>query len=234
MDYLSGNDELLSLELKKRAEGFSIIAGVDEVGRGPLAGPVVSAAVAFPENASIPAVNDSKLLTEKRRNELCAMIKAVPGVIYAIAEIDSEEIDRINILEASRQSMRLAVRQLGRIDFLLIDGLPVPGFEVPNLAVVKGDRLSASIAAASILAKVYRDELMNKQAELYPGYGFERHKGYGTKEHLAALCRLGVCPLHRRSFAPVRNVISPPPQQLELFCTSLDDVTVRKINRSLK
>jgi len=217
MDFLSGNDELLSLERQKRAEGFSIIAGVDEVGRGPLAGPVVAAAVAFPADAAIPAVNDSKLLSARQRDELCMMIKAVPGVQFAIAEVGPEEIDRINILEASRHAMRLAVRQLERIDFLLIDGLPVPGFEVPNLAVVKGDRRSASIAAASILAKVYRDRWMEEQAVRYPGYGFEHHKGYGTEVHMAALRRLGVCPLHRRTFAPVRDVISPPPQQLELF-----------------
>ncbi len=217
MDYLSGNDELLSLERKKRAEGFSIIAGVDEVGRGPLAGPVVAAAVAFPPDAAIPAVNDSKLLSAKHREELCEMVKAVPGIQFAIVEVGSEEIDRINILEASRLAMRLAVKQLKRIDFLLVDGLPVPGFDIPNLAVVKGDRLSASIAAASILAKVYRDELMDRMAGQYPGYGFEKHKGYGTEEHLAALRRLGVCPQHRRSFAPVRDVITPPPEQLELF-----------------
>jgi len=217
MDFLSGNDELLSLERQKRAEGFCLIAGVDEVGRGPLAGPVVAAAVAFPADAAIPAVMDSKLLSARRRAELNVMIRAVPGVRWALAEIGPEEIDRINILEASRLAMRRAVAQLGAIDFLLIDGLPVPGFAVPNLAVVKGDRLSASIAAASILAKVYRDEYMEKQADRYPEYGFERHKGYGTEDHLAALRRHGVCPLHRRSFAPVRDVITPPPEQPELF-----------------
>ena len=217
MDFLSGNDELLSLEQQKRAEGFSIIAGVDEVGRGPLAGPVVAAAVAFPAEAAVPAVNDSKLLTARQRDELEVMIKAVPGIKYGIAEVGVAEIDRINILEASRQAMRLAVRQLGTIDFLLIDGWPVSGFSMPTQALVQGDRKSASIAAASILAKVYRDRLMEKLALEYPGYGFEHHKGYGTKEHLNALARLGACPLHRRSFAPVRDVITPPPQQMELF-----------------
>ncbi|MDD3118241.1 MAG: ribonuclease HII [Victivallales bacterium] len=217
MDFLSGNDELLSLERQKRAEGFSVVAGVDEVGRGPLAGPVVAAAVAFPPAAVVPAVNDSKLLSAGKRDRLDAMIRAVPGVKYGIATVEAAEIDRINILEAARLAMRLAVQQLGPIDFLLIDGWPVAGFAMPTQALIKGDRKSASIAAASILAKVHRDRLMEKLALKYPGYGFEHHKGYGTKEHLAALARLGVCPLHRRSFAPVRDAITPPPQQLELF-----------------
>ncbi len=217
MDFLSGNDKLLTLEREKRAEGFSVIAGVDEVGRGPLAGPVVAAAVAFPEEESIPAVNDSKKLTAKQRDELYDMILAIPGVKYGIAELGPEDIDKINILEASREAMRRAVKQLGDIDFLLVDGLPVPGFDVPNLAVVKGDSKSASIAAASILAKVHRDRYMESLAEQYPQYGFEKHKGYGTAEHLAALKKHGICELHRKSFGPVREIIDPPPEQLELF-----------------
>jgi len=217
MTYLDDHSELLAFERQKRAEGFSVIAGVDEVGRGPLAGPVVAAAVAFPSDADIPPVNDSKQLSAARRDELYTAILAVPGVRYGIAELDAAAIDRINILQASRQAMRVAVKQLGTLDFLLVDGLPVPGFDVPNLAIVKGDAKSASIAAASILAKVYRDQLMDDFARTYPGYGFERHKGYGTAEHLAALRRLGPCPIHRRTFAPVRDVITPPPEQPDLF-----------------
>lgn len=217
MDFLSGKDKLLTLENEKRAEGFSIIAGVDEVGRGPLAGPVVAAAVVFPENARIPRVNDSKKLSAAQRDELYEQIISVPGVKYAVAELDARDIDRMNILEASREAMRRAVKALGRIDFLLIDGLPVPGFDVPNLAVVKGDGKSASIAAASIVAKVYRDRFMEAQATSFPAYGFEQHKGYGTALHLEAIKRHGVCELHRKSFAPVRNILNPPPEQLELF-----------------
>lgn len=217
MEYLSRDDKLLAHECKLWAEGFSFIGGVDEVGRGPLAGPVVAAAVVFPRGAGIPAVNDSKKLTEKQRNELRGAILAVPGVRYGIAEVAVAEIDRMNILQASRHAMRLAVRQIAEIDYLLIDGLPVPGFEMPCLALVGGDARSASIAAASILAKVYRDELMVRMAEEYPGYGFEHNMGYGTESHLEALKTLGVCPLHRRSFAPVRDILEPPPEQLELF-----------------
>ena len=217
MDYLDDQHELLAFERQKRAEGFLFIAGVDEVGRGPLAGPVVAAAVAFPSGAPVPPVNDSKQLSAVQRDTLYDAILAVPGVRYAIAELDAEVIDRINILEASRQAMRNAVKQIPDLDFLLVDGLPVPGFEVPNLAIVKGDAKSASIAAASIIAKVYRDRLMDQFAVEYPEYGFEKHKGYGTAQHLEALRRCGVCPLHRRTFAPVRDIITPPPEQLELF-----------------
>lgn len=217
MEYLSKNDKLLAHERKFWAEGFSFVGGVDEVGRGPLAGPVVAAAVVFPQGARIPAVNDSKKLTEKQRVELREAILAVPGVRWGIAEMSVEDIDRMNILQASRQAMRLAVQQIAGIDYLLIDGLPVPGFEMPCLALVKGDAKSASIAAASILAKVYRDELMVRLAAEYPGYGFEHNMGYGTESHLEALKTLGVCPWHRKSFAPVRDIIEPPPEQLELF-----------------
>lgn len=217
MEYLSRDDKLLAHECKLWAEGFLFIGGVDEVGRGPLAGPVVAAAVVFPKNAEIPAVDDSKKLTEKQRGELRDAILAVPGVRYAVAEMSVEDIDRMNILQASRQAMRLAVGQIAEIDYLLVDGLPVPGFDMPCTALVKGDSRSASIAAASILAKVYRDELMVRMAGEYPGYGFEHNMGYGTESHLDALKRLGVCPLHRKSFAPVRDILDPPPEQLELF-----------------
>ncbi len=217
MDFLSHDDKLLALEHKKWDEGFSFVAGVDEVGRGPLAGPVVAAAVVFLPSSEIPVVNDSKLLTASKRHDLFQAIIAVPGVQYAIAEVEPAEIDRINILRATHLAMRLAVEQLVDVDFLLIDGLPVTGLPVDNLSVVKGDSKSASIAAASILAKEYRDALMVDFAKKFPGYGFEQHKGYGTKQHLKALKSIGVCDIHRRSFAPVRDIIEPPPEQLELW-----------------
>ncbi len=217
MEFISHDDRLLGLEYKKWDEGFSFVAGVDEVGRGPLAGPVVAAAVVFPQGSDIPRVNDSKLLTAVKRDELRQAIIDVPGVQYAIAEVKPEMIDRINILRATHLAMRLAVEQLADVDFVLVDGLPVTGLPVESLAVVKGDSKSASIAAASILAKEYRDSLMVKFAEEFPGYGFEQHKGYGTKQHLAALKEIGVCDIHRRSFAPVRDIINPPPEQLELW-----------------
>lgn len=217
MDFLSHDNKLLDLENNKWDEGFSFVAGVDEVGRGPLAGPVVAAAVVFPRGSHIPLVNDSKKLTAARRDELRQAILAVPGVQYAVAEVSPAMIDRINILRASHVAMRQAVEQLKKVDFLLVDGLPVNDLPVESLAIVKGDSLSASIAAASILAKEYRDALMIKLAEDFPGYGFECHKGYGTKQHLEALKQHGICDIHRKSFAPVRDIIDPPPEQLELF-----------------
>lgn len=217
MQFLLADSKLLTLEKAKWAEGFSFVAGVDEVGRGPLAGPVVAAAVVFPPGAEIPAVDDSKKLNENRRLELREAILELPGVQYAIAEVDELKIDEINILRATHLAMRLAVDKLEQVDFLLVDGRPVPGLPVKSLAVVKGDGKSASIAAASILAKVHRDELMCRYAEEYPEYGFEEHKGYGTAKHLAAIKKHGVCRIHRRSFAPVRDILEPPPEQLELF-----------------
>lgn len=217
MEYLADNDDLLALEREKWAEGVCYIAGVDEVGRGPLAGPVVSAAVVFPPRASIPKVNDSKKLTEKRRETLYDEILAVAGVRYAIVEIDSEEIDKINILQAARKSMIEAVERVGQVDHVFVDGLPFKGFDAPDTAIVKGDSKSASIAAASILAKVHRDRLMVAYAEKWPEYSFEKHKGYGTSEHLLAIEKHGACPIHRRSFAPIRKALGLDPVQMELF-----------------
>ncbi len=217
MEYFSPDDELLAQEHKFWREGFSFVGGTDEAGRGPLAGPVVAAAVVFPIGAQIPKVNDSKKLTDAQRVELHEAILAVVGVQWAVAELDVETIDRINILQASREAMRRAVKQLDKIDYLLIDGLPVPGFDLPNTALIKGDARSASIAAASILAKVHRDKLMTVLAAEFPCYGFERNKGYGTKAHLEALKKFGICRVHRRSFAPVRNIINPAPRHLDFF-----------------
>lgn len=218
MEYLSPDNKLLSLERLKWAEGFSFVAGVDEAGRGPLAGPVVAAAVVFPERAAIPAVNDSKQLSGKRRLELREAIRAVPGVQYAVAEINVADIDRMNILMASLEAMRRAVAQLSRVDFVLVDGNRLPSLDCPSEHIVGGDARSASIAAASILAKIHRDELMLDFAEIYPEYGFDEHKGYGTRRHLEALKQHGACAIHRRSFAPVRESSGEGVKQPDLFC----------------
>ena len=217
VDFLAAGDELLALEQAKYQAGFRFVVGIDEVGRGPLAGPVVVAAVGFPQGAKIPHVNDSKQLSEEKRLLLDAAIRAVPGVKIAIAEISVEEIDQINILRATHLAMRKAAGEIPEADCLLVDGLPVPGLPCESFPVVKGDAKSASIAAASIVAKVYRDNLMVELDKLYPGYGLAENKGYGTAAHLAALKQLGVTPIHRKSFAPVRDILDPPPEQMELF-----------------
>ena len=177
-----------------------VICGVDEAGRGPLAGPVCAAAVILPEGEIIPGLNDSKKLTDKKRRELFPIIKE-KAVAYGIAFASEAEIDEINILQATFLAMKRAIEQLdGKADFALIDGNRETDFGVPCLTVVKGDSRSANIAAASVLAKVTRDIYMEELAEKYPQYGFEIHKGYGTKAHYAALTEHGMCDAHRRSF----------------------------------
>jgi ribonuclease HII len=208
--------KLLRPECESWQEGFCFVAGVDEVGRGPLAGPVVAATVRFPRGVPLPWVFDSKQVSEEGRKEMREAILAVSGVDWAIGSASVEEIDTVNILNATHLAMRRAVEKLNQVDFILVDGRPVKGLPYPSRAIVKGDAKSASIAAASILAKVYRDDLMVEMDELYPGYGFAEHKGYGTAQHLDALQRLGVTPIHRRSFRPVREIIEPPPEQLGL------------------
>lgn len=187
--------------------GFALIAGVDEAGRGPLAGPVSVAAVILPEGFEHGDLNDSKQLTETKRDRIYDELIRCPGLIWHAILIDAEEIDRINILEATREGMRRSVNGLScKPDAVLIDGLPVPKFPLPQEALVKGDSRSFSIAAASVIAKVTRDRLMMDAARKYPHYGFDRHKGYGTRQHLEALRKHGPCPLHRRSFAPVAQL----------------------------
>lgn len=179
---------------------FELICGVDEAGRGPLAGPVCAAAVILPKGLVIPGLNDSKKLSDKRRRELFPIIQQ-EAVSFGIAFASQEEIDEINILQATFLAMRRAMGQLNpQPEFALIDGNRETDFGVPCKTVIKGDSLSANIAAASVLAKVTRDNWMMEAAEKYPGYGFEIHKGYGTKAHYAALEKLGPCPIHRRSF----------------------------------
>ncbi len=217
--FLDANDELLAYESTKWAEGLSFLAGIDEAGRGCLAGPVVAAAVIFTDKARIPAgVDDSKRLSAARRAELREALLSDPSVLWTVAEVQAEEIDRVDILRATWKAMAVAVAKLPQAEFALVDGRPVKGLPVPSLSIVKGDSKSASVAAASILAKTSRDLLMERLALEFPGYGFEVHKGYGTKEHLEALAKLGPCPAHRRTFEPVKAMLNPNPMsQGELF-----------------
>lgn len=178
----------------------SFIAGVDEVGRGPLAGPVVAAAVILPSDYEITGLNDSKKLSEKRREAMDEIIRR-EAVSFGIGLIRQDRIDEINILQATYEAMRLALEQLSPApDMILADAVTIPGIETRQLPIIKGDAKSASIAAASIIAKVYRDHLMIEYDSLYPEYGFARNKGYGTKEHINALKEFGPTPLHRKSF----------------------------------
>lgn len=194
----------LKFETALRAQGLRCIVGVDEAGRGPLAGPVVAGAVILPENFSHAKLNDSKKLSAKVREEIYAELSADARLRWATALASVAEIDQWNILRATHLAMRRAVEALSLVpDMVLIDGLPVRDFPFPQQAVVGGDALSLSIAAASIFAKVERDRLMETYDTEYPGYGFAAHKGYGTRTHLMALERLGPCPIHRLSFAPI-------------------------------
>ena len=183
-----------------REEGYPIVAGIDEAGRGPLCGPVCAAAVILPPNIEIPGLNDSKKLSDKKRRELYPVIKE-QAIAYGIAFVDHQTIDEINILQATYLAMERAINKLSvKPELALIDGNRAKDFGIPVQTVVHGDSLSASIAAASVLAKVTRDDLMLQMAEEYPGYGFEIHKGYGTKAHYAALTEKGPCPIHRMTF----------------------------------
>jgi len=196
-----------TLEEAARKRGALRIAGLDEVGRGPLFGPVVAAAVILAPGFRLDGLNDSKKLSEKKRNELDPEIR-LNAVAWAIASVDAETIDRINIRQASLEAMRRAVGQLALSpDFLLIDGRDTIDWDCPQQAVIQGDQKSLSIAAASVLAKVYRDRMLVELDREYPGYGLARHKGYGCPEHLAALSRLGPTPLHRMSFHPVAQTV---------------------------
>ena len=182
------------------ARGYNLICGVDEAGRGPLAGPVCAAAVILPPHIEIPGLNDSKKLTDKKRRELFPVI-CQNALAYGIAFSDEKEIDEINILQATYLAMQRAVEQLSvKPEYILVDGNRLPDFGIPADYVIKGDSLSASIAAASVLAKVTRDDLMLEMAGKYPQYSFEIHKGYGTKAHYAALTEHGPSPIHRLTF----------------------------------
>ena len=194
-------NELWKFEHIAYDEGFSCVCGVDEAGRGPLAGPVCAAAVILPPDLVIEGLNDSKKLTDKRRRALYDVITE-QALAYGIAFASEQEIDEINILQATFLAMRRAVEQLKlRPELALVDGNREPDFgEIPVRTIIKGDSLSANIAAASILAKVTRDRFMEEQDAIYPQYGFALHKGYGTQAHYAALREYGPCPIHRRTF----------------------------------
>jgi ribonuclease HII len=195
------------------ASGVDVLAGVDEAGRGPLAGPVVAAAVVLPcawVLEGIPdqlaGLNDSKQLSEARRERFFEALTTDPGVRFAVAAVEARVIDAINILQATHQAMNEALAGLGEdVEHALVDGRPVRSLRCPQTALVKGDGLSYSIAAASVLAKVTRDRTMLEADSRWPGYGFAIHKGYPTAQHLEALARLGPCPIHRLSFGPVRT-----------------------------
>lgn len=201
-----------------RREGFRRLCGVDEAGRGPLAGPVVAAAVVFSGCEPVVGVNDSKKLTAKRRAELEAELRAC-GAEIGVGVAEPKEIDDTDILSATFAAMLRAIEVLSEPpDFILVDGSNrIRGLSLPQSAIVKGDGRSASIAAASIIAKVHRDSLMRQYAEKYPGYGFEDHSGYGTAGHLSAIARLGPSPIHRITFRGVREHVSGVARNGTLF-----------------
>ncbi len=187
-------------ENRLRSEGYKYIAGVDEAGRGPLAGPVYAAAVILPSDIRLDGINDSKKLSPKKREELFEEITK-KAISYSICAVDEKVIDEINILNATFMAMNEAVKTLSqKADYVLIDGNRIKDMETPHETIVKGDAKSISIAAASILAKVSRDRYITEMAEVYPEYAFEKHKGYGTKEHTDAILKYGVCPIHRKTF----------------------------------
>lgn len=200
--------------------GLTEIVGVDEAGRGPLAGPVVAAALAFPQEwilsglpRKLKKVNDSKQLTAVQREELFAELTSLPGVRYAVGEVDVRMIEQINILQATHRAMNMALSGFSPLpQHALVDGLPVKTLCCPQTAIVDGDCLCYSIAAASIIAKVTRDRMMCELHKRFPMYGFAEHKGYGTPDHLAALKQHGPCEIHRMTFYPIR------PRQTEFFC----------------
>jgi ribonuclease HII len=210
--------ELLSaFERKGYSEGYHYIAGVDEAGRGPIAGPVAAAAVILPENYLLPGVDDSKKLTPKIRSQLVREIKR-GALSWAVTFVFPPYLDRINILNATIKAMELAVRQLTPFpDLLLIDALKLPNLDVAQIPLIKGDARSMAIACASILAKEERDAAMGGFEQLYPGYGFADHKGYATRMHIQAIYTQGVCGIHRESFEPVKTIITNRRVQPGLF-----------------
>lgn len=200
--------------------GYKFVAGVDEVGRGPLAGPVVVAAVILPQGLRIKGINDSKQLTEKKREELYKIIMK-EALAVNVAFVYEDVVDKINIYEATKQGMLEAIDGLNiKPDHVLIDAMPLNELKIEHTSIIHGDALSATIGAASIIAKVTRDHFMEKMDHKYPNYGFKKHKGYCTKEHLEALNKYGPCPIHRKSFAPVAKFFQ---KQLSFDLFSNDD-----------
>lgn len=202
------NDRLETINIFENEgydKGYLYIGGIDEAGRGPLAGPVVAAVVVFKQNTKIEGINDSKKLSEAKREELFDIIKE-QALDYGIGIVNNNEIDEFNILQATYMAMKKAINCLEKTpDYLLIDAATIPGVDTPQKPIIKGDSKSISIAAASILAKVTRDSIMYQYDEMYPEYGFKGHKGYGTKEHYEAIEKHGITPIHRKSF--LKNVL---------------------------
>ncbi|HHI02967.1 MAG TPA: ribonuclease HII [candidate division Zixibacteria bacterium] len=201
--------ELKDIERNLINKGYNHIAGTDEAGRGPLAGPVVAAAVIIPKNIAIPDLDDSKKLTRRQREKLFDEI-AVSGAFCSVGVIDNETIDRINILKASLLAMRKAIMSLEvNPDFILVDGsFTIPNLTVPQMALIGGDAVCRSISAASIIAKVTRDRIMDRYQEIYPDYSFANHRGYPTKRHLDELKNFGPTVIHRKSFRPVEKLLN--------------------------
>lgn len=204
---IDNHGDMYFLEKSLLEKGYKYIAGCDEVGRGPMAGPVVTAAVVLDPNVKIEGLNDSKKLSYKRREELSKIIKE-KALEYSITYIDNDEVDKINVLEASRKGMSKCVKCLSHCDYVLTDCMKLYDISLPVDDYIKGDQTSASIAAASIIAKVERDHYMEEMAKVYPNYGFEKHKGYVTKLHKDAIKKYGICKLHRKSYAPVIEIIN--------------------------
>ena len=197
--------DMWKIEQSHFDKGVKIICGVDEAGRGPLAGPVCAAAVILPANVEIPGLNDSKKLSDKKRRELYPIIKE-KAIAYGIAFADHNEIDEINILQATYEAMRQAIAKLDpQPDLLLNDAVTIPGVEIEQVPIIKGDAKSISIGAASIIAKVTRDRLMEEYDHMFPEYGFASNKGYGSADHIAALKKYGPTPIHRKSF--IKNLL---------------------------
>ncbi len=200
-------ESMMVWERNVQRHGFKLIAGVDEAGRGPLAGPVVAAACILPEGTLIEGINDSKKLLPSVRFQIFQKILALSDVDYGVGIIDAVIIDQINILQATFQAMLIAISRLNqKPDFLLIDGNKMPSTSTPGQAIIQGDSLSQSIAAASIIAKETRDQLMRAFDQQWPQYGFSSHKGYATEEHLRAIHHYGPCPIHRMSFDPLKSL----------------------------
>jgi len=202
---------LTMFEKSALKKGYKLVAGIDEVGRGPLAGPVVAAACILPNRLLIEGMDDSKKLTPEKREELFHVLTQNKKVIFGIGIVSPEEIDRINILQATIAAMLMAIANLPVCpDYLLVDGLALPHPDIPALKIINGDELSQSIAAASVLAKVTRDRIMVDYHEQWPEYGFDSHKGYGTSRHVDAIYQYGPCSIHRKSFEPVKSFRKSP------------------------
>ena len=202
------NYDLYAYEKDLKSKGFNFIAGCDEAGRGPLFGPVVAACCVLPEDFKLEGLTDSKRLTEKKREKYFEYLKE--NVIYGVGIVDNKEIDRINIYEASRKAMMLALTEVRRqvdVDYVLTDAMPLPDLDIPYMDIIKGDAKSISIAAASVIAKVTRDHMMIEVDKKYPEYGFASHKGYPTKKHIEKIEELGLIDGYRLTYAPIKNMI---------------------------